>query len=189
MKFKHKEFVLGIILGGVIFSNLTIFANEALNVFFNPFKITVDGVYKNIEGYNINGSTYFKLRDIGNEVGFKVDFKEETIMINTDENVVTNISSQDILYNYITIDGIEYIASIDVDSVVCKYFPKWVFAYTGNENSAWTRDGVSYCYLNEMDNNYESIAEYKITCTFINGKPYLSREVFENEILGRIEKE
>lgn len=189
MKLKHKEFILGIILGGVIFGNLTIFANEALNVFLNPFKITVNGVYKNIEGYNINGSTYFKLRDIGNEVGFNVDFKEDIIMINTDENAETNISSQDILYNYITIDGTEYITPIDVDYIVSNYFSNWVFAYTVNENSTWIKDGVSYCYLNKTDGNDKSIAEYKITCKFINGKPYLSREVFENEILGRIEKE
>ena len=83
MKLKHKEFIIGIVLGGVVFSVTTIFANNMLNVITNPFKIKVDNVEKFIEGYNINGNSYFKLRDIGRYTGFDVDFKENTIMINT----------------------------------------------------------------------------------------------------------
>lgn len=47
----------------------------------NPFPITVDGAPVEIEGYNLNGSTYFKLRDIGDKLGFFVDFQDDTIVI------------------------------------------------------------------------------------------------------------
>lgn len=90
MKLKHREFIIGIILGGVIFSGVTISADTILNVITNPFKIKVNGVEKFIEGYNINGNSYFKLRDIGEQTGFDVDFKEDTIMINTQQTKTLN---------------------------------------------------------------------------------------------------
>lgn len=80
---KIKEILCGVIIGSLLTSGIFVVAEEALSVTPNPFKITVNGEAKNIEGYNINGSTYFKLRDIGNEVGFSVDFKEDTIMLDT----------------------------------------------------------------------------------------------------------
>ncbi len=78
-----KRFTLGFIIGGVICSALTGFAVEYA-VTANPFPIKVDGVSKSIEGYNINDSTYFKLRDIADAVGgFTVGFVNNTITIST----------------------------------------------------------------------------------------------------------
>lgn len=88
MKIKHKEFIIGLILGGIIFGSFTIFAENLFNVTINPFKIKVNGTECSIEGYNINGNSYFKLRDIGEHIGFDVDFKEETILIETSNNVL-----------------------------------------------------------------------------------------------------
>ena len=47
----------------------------------NPFPITVNGAPVEIEGYNLNDNTYFKLRDIGDKLGFSVDFENDTIVI------------------------------------------------------------------------------------------------------------
>ncbi len=78
-----KRFTLGFIIGGIICSALTGFAVEYA-VTANPFPIKVDGVEKSIEGYNINDSTYFKLRDIADAVGgFTVGFTNNTITIST----------------------------------------------------------------------------------------------------------
>ena len=78
-----KRFTLGFIIGGVICSALTGFAVEYA-ITANPFPIRVDGVAKSIEGYNINDSTYFKLRDIADAVGgFTVGFVNNTITIST----------------------------------------------------------------------------------------------------------
>ena len=85
MNFKHRELIIGIIIGAVCFSGFSIFADTLYNISPNPYKITVNGSEKYIEGFNINGYSYFKLRDIGEQVGFDVDFKEDIIMI-TDEN-------------------------------------------------------------------------------------------------------
>lgn len=78
-----KKFILGFILGGVICAAVTGFAVEYA-VTANPFPITVNGTEKAIEGYNINDSTYFKLRDVADAVGgFEVGFADNTITITT----------------------------------------------------------------------------------------------------------
>ena len=78
-----KRFTLGFIIGGIVCSALTGFAVEYA-VTANPFPIRVDGVEKSIEGYNINDSTYFKLRDVADAVGgFTVGFTNNTITIST----------------------------------------------------------------------------------------------------------
>lgn len=76
-----KSFATGFICGGIICAAVTGFAVEYA-VTVNPYPIKVDGVEKNIEGYNINDSTYFKLRDIADAVGgFDVGFEDDTILI------------------------------------------------------------------------------------------------------------
>lgn len=49
-------------------------SGAALNVSSNNAPIYVDGAEKELMGYNINGNTYFKIRDIGDMVGFSVDW-------------------------------------------------------------------------------------------------------------------
>ncbi len=78
-----KRFTLGFVIGGIVCSALTGFAVEYA-VTANPFPIKVDGAAKSIEGYNINDSTYFKLRDVADAVGgFTVGFTNNTITIST----------------------------------------------------------------------------------------------------------
>lgn len=84
---KYRQLLIGIIIGAVIFSGFYVVAEQVYDVLPNHFTIKVDGTEKKIEGYNINGYSYFKLRDIGEQVGFNVDFKEETILIETQNEV------------------------------------------------------------------------------------------------------
>lgn len=78
-----KKFILGFITGGIICATVTGLAVEYA-VTANPFPVKVNGVETAIEGYNINDSTYFKLRDIADAVGgFNVDFKDNTIVLET----------------------------------------------------------------------------------------------------------
>lgn len=83
MKSNKKYFCLGVVVGAIVFGGALSFADSLLSVTPNPFKIKVDGVEKNIEGYNINDNSYFKLRDIGEQVGFDVGFEDGVIMIDT----------------------------------------------------------------------------------------------------------
>ncbi len=87
-----KSFVTGFICGGIIFAAITGVAVEYA-VTTNPYPIKVDGVEKNIEGYNINDSTYFKLRDVADAVGgFNVGFEDDTILISKEGYVYDSFS-------------------------------------------------------------------------------------------------
>lgn len=77
-----KNFIIGFITGGVICATITGIAVEYA-VTPNPYPVKVNGHEQAIEGYNINDNTYFKLRDIGDKVGFGVGFEDDTIMVNT----------------------------------------------------------------------------------------------------------
>lgn len=182
-----QKFITGFILGALLFGTVGVFAGQYVAT-ENPFPIKLNGQNVNLEGYSINDSTYFKLRDIGKEVGFDVDFNDSTILITTEEGSMTE-SGQDLL-KYETISGVEYISAKDADSYIFAlgdFFNGdcWSFAYSNDEHGSWSDEGGSWGYLNKT-RNANTIEEYKIPCVFINGTPYLTREVFENEILSRV---
>lgn len=58
----------------------------ALNVEQNSAPVYADGEKKEMLSYNINGNTYFKIRDIGEMVGFTVDWdgEEQAVIIRTE---------------------------------------------------------------------------------------------------------
>lgn len=100
-----RKFMCGLIVG-VILATGIVFAAE-YNIYPNPYSIVVDGQKRNIEGYNINDYSYFKLRDIGDVTGFDVQFVNDTVMINTEKqnSNETTDNSYKPFYTY-TIDGI-----------------------------------------------------------------------------------
>ena len=78
-----RNFVTGFIAGAVIFGMAGALAADLIAT-PNEFPITFDGNSANIEGYNIEDYTYFKLRDISDTVGgFDVDFKDDTIALSS----------------------------------------------------------------------------------------------------------
>ena len=82
-----KKFIAGFLSGAIIFSVVGVFAVNS--IYDNPYKITVNGAEKYIQGYNIDDYSYFKLRDIADAVGgFSVGFDEQnqTIVLSTLDN-------------------------------------------------------------------------------------------------------
>jgi len=75
MRGKQLQFLAGIVTGAVLFGGGTA---AAAGVLANPSwqPIYVDGEQVQMEAYNINGSNYVKLRDIGKEVGFNVFWQD-----------------------------------------------------------------------------------------------------------------
>lgn len=83
-----KKFIAGFLSGAIIFSVVGVFAVNS--IYDNPYKITVNGAEKYIQGYNIDDYSYFKLRDIADAVGgFSVGFDEQnqTIVLSTNEDI------------------------------------------------------------------------------------------------------
>ena len=79
---KKKDFALGILCGAMLFSGATA---AAAGITAEPTwqNIYVDGKQVSMTAYNIAGSNYVKLRDIGQQVGFNV-YWADGVQIDTD---------------------------------------------------------------------------------------------------------
>lgn len=78
-----KKFIAGFLSGALLFGIGGAFAVNS--IYDNPYKIFVNGEEKQIQGYNVDDYSYFKLRDIADAVGgFTVDFKDDTIQLYKD---------------------------------------------------------------------------------------------------------
>ena len=82
MIMKKKDFALGILCGAMLFSGATA---AAAGITAEPTwqNIYVDGKQVSMTAYNIAGSNYVKLRDIGQQVGFNVYWADD-VQIDTD---------------------------------------------------------------------------------------------------------
>ena len=72
---KKKDFALGILCGAMLFSGATA---AAAGITAEPTwqNIYVDGKQVSMTAYNIGGNNYVKLRDIGQQVGFNVYWRD-----------------------------------------------------------------------------------------------------------------
>lgn len=185
-----KNFMLGFISGGIICAAVTGFAVEYA-VAPNPYAVKVNGAETVIEGFNINDSSYFKLRDIADAVGgFRVDFvNNEIALTKTDPAPVPTPSPTPAPTKAINelvegkaVDGLtaELIDdkwSIDIDDIKNKYVGKYDFM--------WESDGV-YSVGRIIDGKYvqafqdcpQGGKKYTVELTWYNTvlQPWLASE-------------
>ena len=96
-----KSNIVSFIAGAMIFGSVGVFAGQ-YTATENPFPVQLNGSNVSMEGYNINGSTYFKLRDIADAIGgFNVDFWDNTIELSKDgyEYDHTQVQQQSVDYS------------------------------------------------------------------------------------------
>ena len=92
-----KGIVFGFMVGALIFGTAGVLAGQYVAT-ENVFPIQLNGENVHLEGYNIDGSTYFKLRDIADIVGgFSVGFNNDIIQLSKDGYVYDDISDADSL--------------------------------------------------------------------------------------------
>ncbi|MBR0470899.1 MAG: hypothetical protein IJJ55_06765 [Clostridia bacterium] len=122
-----NKFITGVIIGGLLFGTAGAFAVQYVAT-ENPFPVHLNGKNVSIEGYNIEGSTYFKLRDIADIIGgFDVGFDGTTIQLAKDGYSYSsdNVSNVDI-HNYIS-------SPLDTDEEVKDiYYPSLDYYKKGN---------------------------------------------------------
>ena len=77
---KRGNFIAGLLLGAMLFGGTTAFAAGVIATSFSELdqRVTLNGKEITLTGYNINGNNYFKLRDIGEAVGFGVTWEGDT---------------------------------------------------------------------------------------------------------------
>ena len=83
---KYKQFIIGLLIGAMLFSPIGVCAEEVLNVIANPYPVFVNGQEIQVEAYNINGFTFLKLADVGKVLNSTVSFNETEKRIEITEN-------------------------------------------------------------------------------------------------------
>ena len=96
------------VVAATVIAATPVMANEIYKAAKNKFKVMVNNREADIEAYNIDGYTYFKLRDIGKEVGFEVDFKDDTILIDTETEQKSDETKEVKKYKTFSILGDSY---------------------------------------------------------------------------------
>lgn len=115
-----KTFIAGIVTGAVAFGTVSAMSQVIMyQATKNTFPIKLNGSDVSMEGYNIDGYTYFKLRDIADVTGeFEVGFEDNTIQLSKDgykyENKPQSTDWKNMLGEY-DYDG-EYLNSIYISS-------------------------------------------------------------------------
>ena len=121
-----KNFITGFVSGAVAFSMIGAFAANMITT-PNTYEVQLDGKDVNIEGYNVDDYTYFKLRDISDAVGgFDVGFSNDTITIDTDTAAeptptvkpsTTDLSPLPELTTKQR-DGVQYVSKYDINDML-----------------------------------------------------------------------
>lgn len=79
-----KQFVAGFVLGGMLFGSVNAIAANGITALPSSQSLYVDGQKITTQAYNIDGSNYFKLRDIGQAINFAVAYDEQNDAIKVD---------------------------------------------------------------------------------------------------------
>ncbi len=140
-----KQFIIGYIAGAVTFGAIGALA-AGIIANPNPFPIQLNGSEVSIEGYNIEGSTYFKLRDIADAVGgFNVGFNNNTIQLSKDGYVYEDANLKSTFANYAP----EELRKLNVFfSNFCE-----AFLYTYNPENINQDKMISFAYIHHFINH------------------------------------
>lgn len=136
-----KSNIACFVAGAIIFGAVGAFAGQYVAT-ENTFPIQLNGNNVNLKGYNIDGNTYFKLRDISDTIGgFSVDFNNNTIQLSKNGYKYTAVNNNN--------NGIQYYTT-----------PYWCpdfGAYTGATLKE-RKENMFYYYANmEQINKYEEL--------------------------------
>lgn len=114
---KTKNIISTVIIS-CIASSVGFSAHAIIDAVTSSQKVFVDNQEVTIEAYNIAGNNYYKLRDLGDTLGFSVDYDErsDSVVINTDKK--TEITKP----HYTAPDGtVYYPGDIYVDEYEMRY--------------------------------------------------------------------
>lgn len=83
--------IISTVIISCVASSVGFSAHAIIDAVNSSQKVFVDNREVTIEAYNIAGSNYYKLRDLGDTLGFSVDYDERSnsVMINTDKKTET----------------------------------------------------------------------------------------------------
>jgi len=179
-KWFNKQTITVFILALLISSTGFVVAETALKITQNPFPILVNGKEVKTEGYNINGSTYLKTRDISTVVGLPIEFKDKKIYIGNTTEESTKTTSDGI--KTILYEGKNLVSISDIIDQTKKYNKE--LNYIGNIDKETKKNYLTYFIINKDKQILYKFQDY-ISVNKIN---YIDINFYENEILPILKK-
>lgn len=125
---KYKQFLLGLIVGGILFNTIPSFANTVKQYILleSSFPMYVNGKeYKPASPIlNYNGTTYIPLREVGNILGVPLNFDGKTIQIGEINNTTAQIDTTKTQNNYFKQNNDYYLANRYLIELLGKKYPQ-----------------------------------------------------------------
>lgn len=191
MKKRLQGLIIGVIAGTIITGSIGVLATQYAAT-DNPFPITYNGNQVSLQGYNIEGNTYFKLRDIADVVGgFDVDFENSTIVL-TDKSASSNeTKTNDNSIDNTTSNGsnITYDTSFKLDKYYSSTGRWWrttnveSFKITNAEISALGKLKISYEIIGVVTG--DTICSINIKCYDKDGFVIDNGLIYKNVVEGQ----
>lgn len=170
MKEKLQGVIIGGMIGIIVTGSIGVFAAQ-YTANDNPFPITYNGRSVSLQGYNIDGNTYFKLRDIADVVGgFNVGFENNTIILTSNNYSNASNSGKDLKpYKWSS----DYTSVKDI-SIGGKYFKDVVCLDTLNEGLVYYNLDGKFNSINglygSIDDDYSTASGKAVVRFYGDGK-------------------
>lgn len=180
-----KKFICGLLIGVIISSLVGAYAVN--HIYDNPYPIYVNGEPKQIQGYNIDGYSYFKLRDIAQATNkFDVNFRNNNVIINTSSQYSGEEPNNIVYYDFYKCSwlpdygayiGIDYKDFIENNGVSDNYI--YFYPYDENHINGYinllVNCGFTLDYLNEDLSIYRK-NENSYSVVYKEGTPVLKKD-------------
>lgn len=199
-----KSFLLGFLIGALIFGSITVFADTTeIKAFLSDIKISLNGKVLELKDANnnsiqpivYNGTTYLPVRAIGEIFDKKIEWEQETSTIKISEKTQPLKTGGDNLSEIqyaqegnldITIfEGVKYVTPVGVTRALAKdHNVNVVFEEINRENST-----VNFYYKNIKGKTEPEliIKDYPIILLNISSHSFaISYDDYKNDLLPRI---
>ena len=151
-----SKFILGFIIGAMIFGSLTAVAS---GIIANPTtsKVFVNGIEVEAEAYNVNDNNYFKIRDIAEALNFCITWDAENDQIRIDttrtygqEETAPVVSEEELFAAQVAEFTAEVVRLTNVERQNAGLRPLQVGAHLMDMALVKSNDMAEYLYVNHV---------------------------------------
>lgn len=108
---KKLGFLVGLVFGVALVMTTGAAATAAIQATLSPHPVRINGAYVDLQGYLIGGHNYYQLRDLGDLLGFQVEWDQDARCVSITTGQAQNRSDANA-------DGARYIPSVG-DVITC----------------------------------------------------------------------
>ena len=163
-----KKYIAGFVAGALVSTGIALAVEYQIEP--NPYPVVINGREHNIEGYNINGRSYFQLRDLGKAMDFAVGFQNEQVVVDgskPNSEVLDSTPTPTATPNPNAMTKEELVKAVNEIDVT-----QWMDTNTYSNANVTASDGVRVYIVNDVLSvgRYDILAKYNLEkkCQFMS---------------------